>query len=265
MKAHSAPSARVFEDSNAWKVLTRFHRVMSDFSPDAGDRAFDAIRLDLDKSSKLLTHGAWSVGTFKTLLITSGALLPDDSPPFSKWKSDPETSYHDIVYQVVTWALGLSYHARKHAGLELVTRKDPPLVDFFMPLAETRHTSAGSRLRKWFRLNVTHCHRYTTLCIAADHAEALFAPRGCGCVLLEAEYVELGPPEVLEMAGIWVPRNTPGGFLQTVLEMGGELDSFVQWVSDNQWSRERGVGSLGGDQSSKRLLEEKWRACRLLP
>jgi hypothetical protein len=39
--------------------------------------------------------------------------------------------------------------------------------------------------------------------------------------VLEAEYVEVGPPALLEVAGIWVP-----------LKNGGDV---VQWLADGDW------------------------------
>ena len=114
----------------------------------------------------------------------------------------PEIDHHDVVYRMVTIALGLSKSRCQDQGLRLMISLDyPQCLGLMKPQFSTQPYEPNVRKRVW--KSIIQTYPYVTVCTTKDGDHI-------GCSLLEASFVRTGPPAVLEVAGIWVPmKYTP--------------------------------------------------------
>ena len=230
-----ASHGQVFEESNAWQVFTQFKPVFDEFSQDASMRFARPIFEDSQRRDFFGIFGTWSEDSFKSLLLVEQATLgvpwSEWKSTLSKWKRDPETNYNDVVYRVVTSALGLPFDYCKRAGLELlVSLEDPLCIGLFKPdIGQVRCRRLIRRLYEGVQTIFFGRRRYATVCVADNHLQGHGNLRWaeCDCVLLETEYIWVRGHAVMEdIAGIWVPTRVwkADDVVQFYMASGASLD-----------------------------------------
>ncbi|TFB04639.1 hypothetical protein CCMA1212_004132 [Trichoderma ghanense] len=217
VSSRAAPYSEVFGNSSTADVLTCLRPLVAQFPLHILSRVVNRMLGENDSvgTINMTEHDLLDTLFLRFLL---GPYVPDrpaglDYP--SGW-SLPEVNHHDIVYKLVTSALGLPLDACRNAHLEvMLSLQHPPCIGLFKPsVSQACHRPLPS-LDERMRTSHIHGHQYATLCTARDHFET-------GCSLLETAFVKVGPPAVLEVVGIWVPiKHTPLDEVQVLAQAFG--------------------------------------------
>lgn len=214
ISSRAAPYSQIFGDSSTADVLTRLQPLVAQLSLHSLSRVVNAM---IGESSPVrATESTSDDDKFVGCLL--GPHVPD-RPAGRCYHSDwslPEIRHHDIVYRLVTSALGLPLDACIKAHLKIMlSLEHPPSIGLFKPSVSHALQRSLLSLDERVRTSHIHGHQYATLCTVRDTFET-------GCSLLETAFVKVGPPAVLEVVGIWVPmKYTPLDDVQVLAQTFG--------------------------------------------
>lgn len=232
MSSQASPYGSVLGTCNGTELLVKFRRVFLQFSFEAMSRTFRDNFTDyhcLRRPPWLLDEAA-----FRHFMTMDEHEIAGHIPPLSSYETLPSSAYENIVYGLITSALGLPFDVCKLHRLEImVSVDDRPSIGLSKPFV-AQNSKAGilglyNRIYRYVQRSLQGPSQYTTVCTSVGHREGDVGQRS-GCHMLEAAYRQFGSPAILEVVGIWVP--------------GQQTRDEVAWLTD----RSTGLveGRLGG-------------------
>jgi hypothetical protein len=214
VSSRSASYERVFEGYTTSEVFTKLCPVVAEFPIHILRRIAVTDLLETRPARTIMPPGDHLLDDmFAGYLLEP--YMPDRSPslpaPRGEWGALPEVDHHNIMRKIVAAALGLPADVYGKFDLDLVVSLEtPPCIGLFKrSVVQALHRLVPS-LDQRIRTSHVHGSRFTTLSMARDTFTV-------GCSLLETAFVNIGPPAILEVVGIWVPiKHTSFDDLQGV-------------------------------------------------
>jgi hypothetical protein len=195
LSARSEDYIHKFDSWNTAAVFDALRRITEQFPEEILARFF-AVKL-IDDHRVLATTPP---GNYLLDHIFEELLLPSSRSRGRRnvW-SLPEINHHEVVYKMVTTALGLSKSKCQEKGLRLaISLEDPPCLGLMKSEFCNQVFESHVATRRW----KSRIQEYplVTVCTSKDSEEL-------GCALIEAAILQTGPPALLEVAGVWVPMK----------------------------------------------------------